>query len=149
MANAGDPWGLQRFIDAQEEVYEDALSEIKGGRKKNHWMWFIFPQLEGLGASETAQRYAIRNAGEAEAYLAHPILGARLRECVEAVLAVEGARAVDIFGSLNAVKLRSSATLFALVSPTGSPFHCLLSQCFGGEPDAKTLRRLGVPPSRI
>jgi uncharacterized protein (DUF1810 family) len=143
---AGDPYALERFVEAQEEVYEQALAEIRGGRKETHWMWYIFPQLEGLGFSGMARHYAIRTVGEAEAYLRHPVLGPRLVGCVEAVLGVQGRTASDIFGSPDDVKLRSCATLFDFVSPTGSVFEQLLDRYFHGERDRRTLQLLGRTP---
>jgi uncharacterized protein (DUF1810 family) len=137
-----DPHNLARFIEAQRDTYDDAIAEIRGGRKRSHWMWFVFPQIAGLGVSETSKRYGIRSRAEAEAYLAHPVLGPRLRESVEAVLAVEGHSAHDIFGSPDDVKLRSCMTLFAAVSPPGSAFERLLERYFDGEPDGRTLRLL-------
>jgi len=136
---------LQRFLDAQAPVIDTALAELRAGRKRSHWMWYIFPQFDGLGFSATSRRYAIRSIAEAEAYLRHPVLGARLRECVEAVLGVAGRSAYEIFGSPDESKLRSCATLFAQVSPPGSVFERLLDQYFQGEPDRRTLRLLGVP----
>src|SRR5579883_1362213 len=111
--SAGDPYNLNRFVEAQEDAYERALAEIRNGRKESHWMWYIFPQFDGLGFSATSKRYAIKGVAEAEAYLAHPVLGPRLRECTEATLHVEGRSASDIFGSPDDLKLRSCATLFA------------------------------------
>ena len=137
-----DPHDLARFVEAQEGVYEQALAEIRNGRKRSHWMWFVFPQVDGLGFSATSKRYAIRSLDEAKAYLAHPILGPRLVECAEAVLSIGGRSAADIFGSPDDMKLRSSATLFAHVSPGGSVFHRLLDKYFGGQPDGATLRLL-------
>jgi uncharacterized protein (DUF1810 family) len=133
---------LDRFLAAQDEVYEHALAEIRAGHKQSHWMWFIFPQIAGLGFSETSRHFAIRNRGEAEAYLAHPVLGARLRECAHAVLAVKGRSASDIFGSVDAMKLRSSATLFAAVSPDRSLFHTIIDEYFDGRGDDKTTQLL-------
>ena len=144
---AGDPHDLSRFLEAQEGVYERALAEIKGGRKRSHWMWFIFPQLDGLGSSPTAKRYAIRGRAEAEAYLAHPVLGPRLVACAEAAAGVPGSpSALDVFGSPDDLKLRSSATLFACVSPRGSVFDRVLDRYFGGERDPATVRLLGMSP---
>ena len=140
---AADPYDLGRFIEAQDDDYEQALAEIRSGRKRSHWMWYIFPQLAGLGFSETARYYAIKSRAEAEAYLAHPILGPHLTEIAEAALRVEGRSAHDIFGSPDDLKLRSCATLFAAVSPEGSVFHGLLEKYFQGKPDPKTLRLLG------
>jgi uncharacterized protein (DUF1810 family) len=131
-----DPEGLTRFVLAQEADYETALSEIRSGRKRSHWMWYIFPQYEGLGQSAMSRRYAIRSRAEAEAYLLHPVLGPRLIECAEAVVGVEGRSAAEIFGSPDDMKLRSCATLFACVSPPGSVFHRLLDKYFRGERDA-------------
>src|SRR5512142_2560299 len=114
--NAGDPHDLKRFLLAQEDDYKIALSEIKSGRKRSHWIWYIFPQYEGLGFSATSRRYSIKSLAEAKAYLKHPLLGQRLTECVEAALSVEGKSAYEIFGSPDDMKLRSCATLFAHVS---------------------------------
>jgi uncharacterized protein (DUF1810 family) len=145
-AGVNDPYNLGRFVQAQEDDYEQALSEIRRGRKQSHWMWYIFPQIAGLGSSSTSKRYAIRSAAEAAAYLAHLVLGRRLTECAEAVLRVEGRSAFEIFGSPDDVKLRSSATLFACVSSAGSVFDRLLGKYFQGERDDKTLRLLDVAP---
>jgi uncharacterized protein (DUF1810 family) len=138
-----DPHDLSRFLRAQEGVYEGALAEIRSGRKRNHWMWFIFPQVEGLGSSPTSLRYAIRSIAEAKAYLGHPVLGPRLVECAEAALGVQGRSAHEIFGSPDDRKLRSCATLFAQASPNGSAFHRLLDRYFEGRPDERTLQILG------
>jgi uncharacterized protein (DUF1810 family) len=135
-----DPHDLKRFVQAQAGSYPRALSEIENGRKESHWMWYIFPQFEGLGYSEMARRYSIRSVAEANAYLEHPILGPRLHACCEAALAVEGRSAHAIFGSPDDLKLNSCATLFARVSPDGSIFHRLLDKYFEGTPDDKTLR---------
>lgn len=133
---------LDRFIAAQRDCYDRALAEIRGGRKRTHWMWFIFPQLAGLGSSPTSQHYAIHDRAEAEAYLRHPVLGSRLIECVEAALALEAGSAAEVFGFPDDRKLRSCATLFAAVSPTGSVFERLLERHFGGSPDEKTIELL-------
>jgi uncharacterized protein (DUF1810 family) len=138
-----DGFDLDRFVVAQEGVYEEALAEIRAGRKESHWMWFIFPQYAGLGSSPTSQHFAIRNRAEAEAYLAHPILGPRLQESSQAVLDVEQRSAEAIFGSIDAMKLLSSATLFAAVSPHGSVFHRIIDRYFGGRKDARTTELLG------
>jgi uncharacterized protein (DUF1810 family) len=143
---ADDPYDLDRFVAAQERTYSRALAELRRGRKESHWMWFVFPQVAGLGFSPTSMRYAIRDLAEARAYLAHPVLGPRLVECCEAVLAVEGRSAHEVFGSPDDVKLRSCATLFAAAAPPGSVFAALIDKYFQGEPDAKTVTRL--PPSR-
>src|SRR5688572_15988742 len=135
---------LDRFIDAQQTVYEQALAEIRSGRKQSHWMWFVFPQFDGLGFSETSRRYAVKSLEEAAAYLAHPVLGPRLLECAEAVLDLDGRSAADIFGSPDDMKLRSSATLFAHLSPDGSVFHKLLDKYFEGLPDEETLSLIGA-----
>jgi uncharacterized protein (DUF1810 family) len=141
---AKDPHDLSRFVRAQEDDYEQALSEIRGGRKRSHWMWYIFPQCDGLGFSSTSKRYAIKSIAEAEAYLSHPVLGVRLMECAEAVLGLEQRSAFEIFGSPDDMKLKSCATLFAHVSPPGSVFERLLVKYYRGEHDGKTLRLLGV-----
>jgi uncharacterized protein (DUF1810 family) len=143
MANPDDPHDLNRFLEAQENSYERALAEIRDGEKVSHWMWYVFPQIDGLGMSFTTRRYAIKSLAEAQAYLGHPVLGPRLKACAEAALAVEGRSAWAIFGSPDDMKLRSSATLFALVSPNDSVFHRLLDKYFDGEPDRKTLELLG------
>ena len=140
---AEDPYNLGRFVAAQEGDYETALREITAGRKRTHWMWYVFPQIDGLGFSAMAQRYAIKNADEARAYLAHPVLGERLRTCVQAALGHEGKSATEIFGTPDDLKLRSSATLFAAVSQEGSVFHRLLARFYPAGPDPATLRLLG------
>jgi len=133
---------LSRFVAAQRDVYARALGEIRAGRTRSHWMWFVFPQLAGLGLSATSRRYAIRDLAEARAYLEHPILGKRLVECGEAALGVEGRSAFEVFGSPDDMKLRSCATLFSRVSPPRSVFHRLLDKYFGGEPDDRTMSLL-------
>ena len=143
-AEASDPHNLNRFVQAQQDDYEQALREIRSGRKQSHWMWYIFPQFEGLGFSSTSKRYSIKSVAEAEAYLGHPVLGPRLRDCAEATVAVEGRTALEIFGSPDDMKLRSCATLFASISPAGSVFDRLLGKYFRGERDGKTLRLLGI-----
>jgi uncharacterized protein (DUF1810 family) len=137
-----DPLNLDRFTAAQRDTYDRALAEIRAGRKRSHWMWFIFPQIAGLGSSPTSVYYAIRDRVEAEAYLAHPILGLRLVECVEALLALTGISAAEVFGHPDDLKLRSSATLFAEVSPAESVFEQLLDKFFAGERDNRTLQLL-------
>lgn len=140
MANT-DPFQLRRFVDAQDGIFEQALSEISAGRKQSHWMWFVFPQLAGLGRSATAQYYGIRNADEARAYIAHSILGPRLRQVTEAALAWSGKRsAEEIFGSIDSMKFRSTLTLFAEIS-AGEPFAKTLAAFFPG-PDGQTLALL-------
>lgn len=141
-----DPYDLSRFVHAQQDAFPRALAEIRRGQKRSHWMWFIFPQIDGLGFSSTAKHYAIKSIAEARAYLAHPILGPRLLECIEAVLGVEGRCATEIFGSPDDLKLRSCATLFASVLPAGSRFERLLDKYYRGQPDDKTLQLLGIDP---
>jgi uncharacterized protein (DUF1810 family) len=145
-ANGSDPHDLDRFVQAQEGDYERALSEVRAGRKRSHWIWYIFPQYDGLGFSETSRRYSNKSVAEAEAYLAHPVLGPRLTECAEAALHVEGRSALEVFGSLDDMKLRSCATLFAHVSPAGSVFERLLGKYFDGERNDRTLRLIGAAP---
>jgi uncharacterized protein (DUF1810 family) len=135
---------LNRFVEAQQDIYAQALVELRAGRKRSHWMWFVFPQLAGLGSSAPACRYALRDLDETRAYLNHPILGVRLRDCAEALLAIEGRSAREILGSPDDLKLGSSATLFAQVSPPGSVFHQLLERYCGGQPDRLTLERLSA-----
>jgi len=142
MSGASDRFDPERFVRAQARTYEAALAEIRSGRKRSHWMGYVFPQVAGLGVSGTSQHYAISGAAEARAYLAHPVLGPRLVECVEAVLKVEGRSAREIFGSPDDRKLRSCATLFAQVSPPGSVFERLLEKYYEGEQDARTLELL-------
>ena len=144
--SADDPHDLGRFLKAQDAEYDRALAEIREGRKRSHWMWYVFPQFDGLGFSSMSKIYAIKSVEEAAAYLAHPILGPRLVEIAEAALAVEGRSAEEIFGSPDDLKLKSSATLFARVSPEGSAFHRLLDKYFGGEADERTLRLIGGRP---
>jgi uncharacterized protein (DUF1810 family) len=140
---------LQRFIDAQDApvggvtVYERALAELRAGAKRTHWMWFVFPQLAGLGSSATAQRYAIADLDEACAYLAHSVLGPRLRGCVTAVNGVRGKSAHEIMGTPDDLKLRSSLTLFAAASPDNAEFLAALERYYRGEPDPRTMAALG------
>ncbi|HEY2713220.1 MAG TPA: DUF1810 domain-containing protein [Chthoniobacterales bacterium] len=133
---------LDRFVQAQKDSYEQALSEIKSGEKRSHWMWYIFPQIAGLGHSAMSQRYSIKSLAEAKAYLGHPVLGPRLIICGEALLNLENRSADGIFGFLDAKKLRSSVTLFAAASPGESIFQQLLSKYFCGEHDPATLHLL-------
>lgn len=137
-----DPWELHRFVDAQEDTYESALAEIQRGSKESHWMWYVFPQLAGLGTSSTARYYAIQNRDEATAYLAHPILGPRLTECAQALLAHTHLTAHQIFGSPDDLKLRSCCTLFAAISPPNSIFQQLLDRYFPQGPDPRTVELL-------
>lgn len=139
---AADPFSLHRFLEAQEGTCERAVAEIRSGRKRTHWMWFIFPQYEGLGTSAMASRFAIRSVAEAEAYLRHPVLGPRLLECAEAALAIPGRSASDVFGHPDDLKLRSCATLFAVVSSSGSVFERLLDKYFAGVRDERTIQLL-------
>jgi uncharacterized protein (DUF1810 family) len=137
---------LERFVAAQQGVYERALRELRAGRKSGHWIWFIFPQLAGLGRSEKSRFYGIESLGEARAYLDHPVLGPRLRECVGAVLAVPaGERADAIFGSLDAMKVRSSMTLFHRTAPDERAFVEVLERFYGGVADPSTDALLGDP----
>jgi uncharacterized protein (DUF1810 family) len=133
---------LSRFVEAQAGVYADALAELRAGRKRSHWMWFVFPQLEGLGTSPMAQRYALAGPDEARAYLAHPVLGPRLRECTRAVLAAQGRTLHEIFGSPDDLKFRSSMTLFEIAAGTGSDFSTALERYCGGDRDGATLAKL-------
>lgn len=142
-----DPHDLGRFVQAQADDFEQAIAEIGAGLKTSHWMWYIFPQIEGLGFSQMSRRYSIKSLAEAKAYLDHPLLGPRLIECAEAAAGVEGRSAHEIFGSPDDMKLRSCATLFARVTPPGSVFARLLDKFFGGERDAATLQRLGTAPA--
>ena len=134
---------LDRFVEAQEGVWEDVLAELRAGRKTSHWMWFVFPQIAGLGRSETARFYAITDAAEARAYLAHPLLGARLREAAQALLAHRGRSAEAMLGGIDAVKLRSSMTLFEAVAPDEPVFAAVLDAFFAGQRDPETVRRIG------
>jgi uncharacterized protein (DUF1810 family) len=143
-----DPYDLNRFLEAQATNYADALAELRAGRKRSHWMWYVFPQIAGLGNSAMSARYSIRSEDEARAYLAHPILGPRMIECVEALLALENRSARDIMGSPDDLKLRSSATLFAEVSEPGSVFERVVNQYYSSDPDAKTLEILRAKRSR-
>ena len=133
---------LQRFIDAQKNEYAIALSEIKAGRKRSHWMWYIFPQIHGLGISSMAARYAISDLAEAEQYLGDPVLGPRLKEISAALLQLKSVDAHQIFGTPDDLKLRSSMTLFASVPSADGVFQEVLNRYFGGKPDERTLRIL-------
>ena len=145
-----DSFELQRFVDAQASgTYEQALGELRAGRKRSHWIWFIFPQIAGLGRSPMAQRYAISGLPEATAYLAHPVLGPRLIDCAQAMLDLPGGDAVAVLGSIDAIKLRSSMTLFARADmqspdqpPAASVFSQVLDKYFGGRPDVATISLL-------
>ena len=138
-----DRYHLQRFVEAQTGVYEMARAELMAGEKRSHWMWFIFPQIAGLGYSSMAQRYAIGSIDEARAYLAHPVLGPRLRECAALVNAVEGRSLARIFGSPDDLKFHSSVTLFAhAAEDADNVFQAALAKYFGGKEDAATVSRL-------
>ena len=137
------PFDLERFVEAQEGVYEGVLRELRAGRKTGHWIWFIFPQLAGLGRSEMSRFYGIASLDEARAYLAHPVLGSRLRECVSDILATSGVSADQIFGSLDAMKVRSSMTLFHRAAPDEPLFRELLERFYGGVAEAATDSMLG------
>lgn len=144
MAAGDDPFDLQRFVAAQSHgVYERALGEIRAGRKQSHWIWFIFPQVAGLGSSAMAQRFAIASLDEARAYLAHSVLGARLVECVRAALALKGRTAREVFGHPDDAKLRSCLTLFERADPSQVVFGQALDAFYDGERDAATLQRAG------
>lgn len=135
---------IERFIDAQRSTFAAARAELAAGRKRSHWMWFVFPQVAGLGRSAMAQRYAIRSLSEARAYLSHPVLGARLQECAALLLELEGLSAYDVFGSPDDLKLRSSMTLFASVQGPDSVFQRVLDRYYLGVPDAATLTILAT-----
>jgi len=135
---------LQRFLDAQERYFETALSEIRGGRKRSHWMWYIFPQIAGLGFSSTSKFYAVKDKQEADDYLRHPVLGKRLVEISNALLEIEGKTANQIFGSPDDAKLKSSMTLFGALENTDPVFQEVLDKYFDGAKDEKTLKLIGV-----
>jgi uncharacterized protein (DUF1810 family) len=137
-----DPFKLDRFLEAQEKNFAQALSELKAGRKRSHWMWYVFPQLDGLAFSSTSKYYAIKSLAEATAYLRHLVLGPRLLECMETVANLDRPSAHEIFGSPDDLKLCSCATLFSRVSPAGSVFQRVLDKYYGGKGDEKTLRLL-------
>ncbi|MBS1823005.1 MAG: DUF1810 domain-containing protein [Acidobacteria bacterium] len=139
-----DKYGLERFVKAQQGVYEQACAELRAGRKRSHWMWFIFPQIRGLGASEMSVRFAISSLDEARAYLAHEVLGPRLREAAGTVAALEGKTVEEIFGYPDDLKFHSSMTLFAQVAESGSVFETVLDTYFSGEMDTETLKRIGA-----
>ena len=137
-----DRFQLQRFVDAQQPIYEAVLSELRAGRKRSHWMWFIFPQISGLGHSSTAQTFAVSSLAEAAAYLAHPILGPRLRECAGLVAGIKGRSVHEIFDGPDDLKFHSSMTLFARAAPREPIFAACLEKYFGGQLDPRTLARL-------
>ena len=136
-----DPYDLQRFVAAQRDSYDAAVAELRGGRKTSHWMWFVFPQIAGLGRSPTARMYAITSVAEARAYLAHPVLGPRLLECASILTALPGRTAEQVFGGIDAMKLRSSMTLFLHADPGEQVFRQVLEQYFGGTADPATEAR--------
>jgi uncharacterized protein (DUF1810 family) len=138
---ADDPFDLKRFINAQARDYAAALAELKAGRKESHWIWYVFPQIGGLGSSAMNRRYSIGSLAEARAYLAHPVLGVRLRECVDVLNGLQGPTARQIFGP-DDVKVRSSLTLFAEAAPAERRFRTALDRYFAGDPDARTLEKL-------
>ena len=138
-----DPYRLERFVAAQDDgSYRDAVAELRAGRKTSHWMWFIFPQVAGLGRSAVAQHFAISSVDEAQAYLRHPVLGPRLRECAQILAGLDGKSADQILGSVDAMKLRSSMTLFMTATPDEPVFREVLDKYFGGAADQLTLDRL-------
>lgn len=137
-----DPYFLSRFVDAQDPVLETVLEELRSGRKRSHWMWFVFPQLKGLGRSWMADKYGISSFAEAEAYIAHPVLGSRLRECTRLVNSVEGRSIKEILGNPDYFKFRSSMTLFERATLDNREFADALGKYFGGRPDQATLDRL-------
>ena len=134
-----DRFDLERFVRAQAGNYQEALAELRAGHKRTHWSWYVLPQIRGLGSSEMSVRYAISGTAEAKAYRSHPVLGARLLECVAAISAHRNLSAVDILGPVDAQKLHSCLTLFAAVSSDGSPFHLALDTYFSGRHDRATL----------
>ena len=139
-----DPYDLQRFVTAQDGggTYAHAVAELRRGRKASHWMWFVFPQIAGLGQSAISRRYAISTVAEAQAYLAHPVLGPRLREAAGILTRLSGVTAEQVFGGIDALKLRSSMTLFLRAAPAEHVFRQVLEQYFGGSEDPATLERL-------
>lgn len=141
-SNPSDPFHLQRFVDAQNVAYATVCSELRAGHKQSHWMWFIFPQIAGLGSSATAKYYAISSLAEAKAYLSHPILGPRLAECCRLVTGVEGRSAEEIFGYPDYLKFRSSLTLFAAAALDPRPFEVALGKYFEGKADPAKVERL-------
>ncbi len=142
MESASDPFDLQRFVDAQVPVYRHVVEELRAGRKRSHWMWFVFPQLRGLGSSPMAARYGISSLEEAGAYLRHDVLGPRLRECARLVNQVQGRSIAEIFGSPDDLKLCSSMTLFARATDDNQDFIAVLDKYYGGRQDRLTLARL-------
>jgi len=142
MPDGDDPFDLQRFVDAQAPVYDRVITELREGRKRSHWMWFVFPQIAGLGYSPTSRTYAITSRAEARAYLAHPVLGARLTECAGVLAGLRGRTAEQVFGEVDALKLCSSMTLFLHAAPAEPLFRQVLDQYFGGMTDSATEQRI-------
>jgi uncharacterized protein (DUF1810 family) len=142
MQSASDPFDLQRFVDAQSRVYAHVVDELRAGRKRSHWIWFVFPQIAGLGSSATAAHYAVSSLDEARAYLRHEVLGPRLRECAQLVNAIQGRTIRQIFGSPDDMKVRSSMTLFARATHDNADFVEVLARYYDGEEDPLTLARL-------
>jgi len=140
--NETDPYNLQRFLNAQDGVFDQVCAELREGRKRTHWMWFVFPQLKGLGHSAMAERFAISSLDEAAAYLSHPVLGARLTECTQLVNQIEGRTVDQIFGYPDNLKFRSCMTLFAQLPADTQLFRDALEKYFAGEPDPQTLQKL-------
>jgi uncharacterized protein (DUF1810 family) len=141
-SRGADPFDLQRFVDAQDRVYDTALAELRAGRKRSHWIWFVFPQLQGLGRSPAAIRYGITSLAEARAYLDHDVLGPRLRECARVVVGVQGSSADDIFGWPDNLKVCSSMTLFARAADDDADFRAVLDRFYDGVEDALTVEQL-------
>ncbi len=141
-SDAADPFDLRRFVDAQDRAYDTALEELRGGRKRSHWIWFVFPQLQALGRSQTAIRYGISSLDEATAYLDHPVLGPRLRECARVVAGIQGSSADDIFGWPDNLKVRSSMTLFCRATADNADFRAVLDHLYDGVEDELTIEQL-------
>ena len=141
-SDVADPFDLQRFVDAQDGVYGSVIDELRSGRKRSHWIWFVFPQLRGLGHSATALRYGISSLEEARAYLANQVLGPRLRECARLIVDIDGRSAQDIFGRPDDLKVRSSMTLFARATDDNADFRAVLDKFYDGDEDPMTLERL-------
>jgi len=148
MGDADDPFDLSRFVAAQQGSYGQALAELRAGRKRSHWIWYVLPQLRGLGLSPMSERYGLNGLAEANAYLAHPVLGPRLHACVAALQSHAQRSAREILGDVDAMKLRSCLTLFAQAAGVGSAFHAALDRFCGGQPCGQTLQQLGIGPAR-
>jgi uncharacterized protein (DUF1810 family) len=143
MLSPSDPFDLARFVEAQEADYYTALTELRAGRKRSHWIWYIFPQYAGFASSSRSKRYAIKSRAEASAYVQHPVLGPRIEECAKALLAVKNRSAREILGDPDDLKVRSCATLFALVLPPGNVMEQVLDKYYEGAPDVRTLELMG------